>query len=213
MRSTNGSSPRSIISANDTADVSEKVLSLSRPRRGVVDQLASSKRELTSPADTAIISQRKNTIRRPRELAQLSFGCGANSPTEFKWREKEHTYRTNVIREETYSIQVPLKGARLSPVDIDIDQSGTTRKIPDISAIRLMRDVNLPSSHSASSLRVLSLLICSFGSRAKLSAAILCNILDADRPTILARARDEKKMIVEVMTTTESLLSVGLERQ
>jgi hypothetical protein len=117
-----------------------------------------------------------------------------------------------VIREETYSIQVPLKGAGRSR-DIDIDHSGATRKIPDISATRLMRDVNLPSSHSASRLRVLSLLICGFGSRAKPSAAILCKIFDADRPTILARARDEKKMIVEVMTTTESFLSVGLEIQ
>ena len=117
-----------------------------------------------------------------------------------------------MISDETNRIQVPLKGAGRS-LDIDIDQSGATRNIPDISATRLMRDVNLPSSHSASNLRVLSLLICGFGSRAKLSAAILCNIFDADRPTILARARDEKKMIVEVMTTTESLLSVGLERQ
>ena len=115
-----------------------------------------------------------------------------------------------MISDETNRIQVPLKGAGRS-VDIDIDHSGVRTNIPAISATRFISDVNLPSSHSESNLRVRLLLICSFGRRAKLSAAILCKIFDADRPTILASARLENKMIVEVMTTTESLLFRGLE--
>lgn len=149
-------SPRSIISGNDTADVSEKILS--RPSRGVVAQLDSSNKELTSPAETAITSKRKCAILRHSESVQLSFGCGANSPTEFKCNEKEQTYSTNVIREQTHSMHVPLNGAGRS-LEIDIDQIGATRKIPAISATRLTRDVNRPSSHSDNRCRVLPLLV------------------------------------------------------
>lgn len=115
-----------------------------------------------------------------------------------------------MIKDETNNIQVPLNGACLS-LEIDSDQRGATRKIPVISATRLSSAVNLPVSHSESKWAITEcpvaelFLACGFGRRAKLSAAILCRIFEAERPIIVANAMLAKRIIVDVITTTESV--------